>query len=118
MPETVTLRRGASNGAELRIELNRPETMNAWDRQFGEELRAAVEEAAADDSVRSVTITGAGRGARVSGNQRHAAYRIATPMTSSSTKTLCQPALTMSLPPSHGASVGAITVTIGCGVPS
>ena len=31
MPETVTLRRGASNGAELRIELNRPETMNAWD---------------------------------------------------------------------------------------
>ncbi len=62
MPETVTLRRGASNGAELRIELNRPDTMNAWDKQFGEELRAAVEEAAADDSVRSVTITGAGRG--------------------------------------------------------
>jgi 2-(1,2-epoxy-1,2-dihydrophenyl)acetyl-CoA isomerase len=62
MAETVTLRRGASNGAELRIELNRPDTMNAWDRQFGEELRAAVEEAAADDSVRSVTITGAGRG--------------------------------------------------------
>ena len=62
MAETVTLRRGASNGAELRIELNRPDTMNAWNRQFGEELRAAVEEAAADDAVRSVTITGAGRG--------------------------------------------------------
>ena len=62
MAETVTLRRGASNGAELRIELNRPETMNAWDKQLGDELRAAVEEAAADDSVRSVTITGAGRG--------------------------------------------------------
>jgi 2-(1,2-epoxy-1,2-dihydrophenyl)acetyl-CoA isomerase len=62
MPETVTLRRGASNGAELRIELNRPDTMNAWNTQFGLELRAAVEEAAADDSVRSVTITGAGRG--------------------------------------------------------
>jgi 2-(1,2-epoxy-1,2-dihydrophenyl)acetyl-CoA isomerase len=62
MAETVTLRRGASNGAELRIELNRPETMNAWNEQFGDELRAAVEEAAADDSVRSVTITGAGRG--------------------------------------------------------
>jgi 2-(1,2-epoxy-1,2-dihydrophenyl)acetyl-CoA isomerase len=61
MAETVTLRRGASNGAELRIELNRPDSMNAWDKQFGEELRAAVEEAAADDSVRSVTITGAGR---------------------------------------------------------
>ena len=62
MAETVTLRRGASNGAELRIELNRPDTMNAWNAQFGEELRAAVEEAAADDAVRSVTITGAGRG--------------------------------------------------------
>jgi 2-(1,2-epoxy-1,2-dihydrophenyl)acetyl-CoA isomerase len=62
MPETVTLRRGASNGAELRIELNRPETMNAWNTQFGLELRAAVEEAAGDDTVRSVTITGAGRG--------------------------------------------------------
>jgi 2-(1,2-epoxy-1,2-dihydrophenyl)acetyl-CoA isomerase len=62
MAETVTLRRGASNGAELRIELNRPDTMNAWNEQFGNELRAAVEEAAADDSIRSVTITGAGRG--------------------------------------------------------
>ncbi len=62
MAETVTLRRGASNGAELRIELNRPDSMNAWDAQLGLDLRAAVEEAAADDSVRSVTITGAGRG--------------------------------------------------------
>jgi len=62
MAETVTLRRGASNDAELRIELNRPDSMNAWDVQLGLDLRAAVEEAAADDSVRSVTITGAGRG--------------------------------------------------------
>jgi 2-(1,2-epoxy-1,2-dihydrophenyl)acetyl-CoA isomerase len=62
MAETVTLRRGASNGAELRIELNRPDTMNAWNEQFGLDLLAAVEEAATDDSVRSVTITGAGRG--------------------------------------------------------
>ena len=62
MAETVTTRRGASNGAELRIELNRPDTMNAWNEQFGLDLLAAVQEAAADDSVRSVTITGAGRG--------------------------------------------------------
>jgi 2-(1,2-epoxy-1,2-dihydrophenyl)acetyl-CoA isomerase len=62
MAETVTTRRGASNGAELRIELNRPDTMNAWHEQFGLDLLAAVQEAAADDSVRSVTITGAGRG--------------------------------------------------------
>ena len=62
MAETVTTRRGASNGAELRIELNRPDTMNAWNEQFGLDLLAAVQEAAADDSVRSVTIIGAGRG--------------------------------------------------------
>ena len=59
--ETVTLRRGASNGAELRIELNRPERMNAWDKQLGLDLLAAVELAAGDDGVRAVTITGAGR---------------------------------------------------------
>ena len=62
MAETVTLRRGASNGAGLRIELNRPETMNAWNEQFGHELLTAVEEAAADDSIRAVTITGTGKG--------------------------------------------------------
>src|SRR5918998_3172236 len=59
--ETIVLRRGASNGAELRVELNRPERMNAWDRQLGIDLLAAVELAAGDDSVRAVTITGAGR---------------------------------------------------------
>jgi 2-(1,2-epoxy-1,2-dihydrophenyl)acetyl-CoA isomerase len=60
--ETVSLRRGASNGAELRITLNRPERMNAWDKQLGLDLLAAVELAASDDTVRAVTITGAGRG--------------------------------------------------------
>jgi 2-(1,2-epoxy-1,2-dihydrophenyl)acetyl-CoA isomerase len=45
---------------ELRIELNRPDAMNAWDTQFGEDLRAAVVRAAADD-VRAVVVTGAGR---------------------------------------------------------
>src|SRR5215211_422254 len=59
--ETISLRRGASNGAELRIELNRPERMNAWDKQLGLDLLAAVELAAADPTVRAVTITGAGR---------------------------------------------------------
>ena len=60
--ETVNLRRGASNGAELRIELNRPDRMNAWDKQLGLDLLAAVELAAEDPAVRSVTVTGAGRG--------------------------------------------------------
>jgi 2-(1,2-epoxy-1,2-dihydrophenyl)acetyl-CoA isomerase len=59
--DTVTLSRGASNGAELRIVLDRPERMNAWDVQLGRDLRTAVELAAEDDAVRAVTITGAGR---------------------------------------------------------
>src|SRR5688572_30593989 len=59
--ETVRLRRGASNGAELRVVLDRPERMNAWDRQLGIDLLAAVELAAGDADVRVMTITGAGR---------------------------------------------------------
>src|SRR6188472_3912104 len=59
--QTVNLRRGASNGAELRIELNRPDRMNAWDRQLGVELLSTIEEATDDDGVRTVTITGTGR---------------------------------------------------------
>jgi 2-(1,2-epoxy-1,2-dihydrophenyl)acetyl-CoA isomerase len=59
--ETVVLSRGASNGAALRIELDRPERMNAWDKQLGLDLLAAVELAASDDAVRAVTITGSGR---------------------------------------------------------
>jgi 2-(1,2-epoxy-1,2-dihydrophenyl)acetyl-CoA isomerase len=57
--ETVNLSR---RGGELRIELARPESMNAWDKQLGEDLRAAVELAAGDDEVRVVVLTGAGRG--------------------------------------------------------
>ena len=49
-------------GGELRITLNRPETMNAWNTQFGDELRSVVEQAGADEDVRAVSITGAGRG--------------------------------------------------------
>lgn len=56
---TVNLHR---RGAELRIELNRPASMNAWDRQLGVDLLEAVERAATDDGVRAVVVTGAGRG--------------------------------------------------------
>jgi 2-(1,2-epoxy-1,2-dihydrophenyl)acetyl-CoA isomerase len=56
--ETVQVQR---RGGELRIILDRPEAMNAWNTQFGLDLRAAVEAAAEDDEVRAVVITGAGR---------------------------------------------------------
>jgi 2-(1,2-epoxy-1,2-dihydrophenyl)acetyl-CoA isomerase len=44
------------------VTLNRPERLNAWNQQFGEELRDALLKDAADPSVRAVLITGAGRG--------------------------------------------------------
>jgi 2-(1,2-epoxy-1,2-dihydrophenyl)acetyl-CoA isomerase len=56
--ETVTLER---RDGELRITLNRPDALNAWNKQLGADLLAAVREAAADDGVRAVVITGAGR---------------------------------------------------------
>ncbi len=56
--ETVdVLRRGGA----ATILLNRPEAMNAWNKQFGVDLLAALREVAADDEVRAVCITGAGR---------------------------------------------------------
>ena len=56
--ETVTLER---RDGELRITLNRPDALNAWNKQLGADLLAAVREAAADDGVRAVVVTGAGR---------------------------------------------------------
>jgi 2-(1,2-epoxy-1,2-dihydrophenyl)acetyl-CoA isomerase len=50
------------SGAVGRITLNRPETLNAWIPEFGAELKEVVQGAAADDSVRAVLVTGAGRG--------------------------------------------------------
>ena len=50
------------SGAVGRLTLNRPETLNAWTAQFGSELKQAVEREAAQDSVRAVLVTGAGRG--------------------------------------------------------
>jgi 2-(1,2-epoxy-1,2-dihydrophenyl)acetyl-CoA isomerase len=55
---TVKLER---RGAELWIVLDRPDVMNAWDKQLGFELLTAVQDAAADDSVRAVVVTGNGR---------------------------------------------------------
>jgi len=50
------------SGGIGRLTLNRPETLNAWTAQFGHELKDLVEGEAADDSVRAVLVTGAGRG--------------------------------------------------------
>lgn len=44
------------------ITLNRPDVLNAWTRQMDEDVRQAMSDATADDDVRVVVLTGAGRG--------------------------------------------------------
>jgi 2-(1,2-epoxy-1,2-dihydrophenyl)acetyl-CoA isomerase len=48
-------------GGVARIELNRPQALNAWTGQFGEDLLEALHRARRDESVRAVLIEGAGR---------------------------------------------------------
>lgn len=57
--ETIDL---TTDGPAARILLNRPEALNAWNEQFGLDLRGAVSTVAEDDAIRAVMITGAGRG--------------------------------------------------------
>ena len=44
------------------ITLNRPDKLNAWTSEMDGEVRHAVEAATADDNVRAIVLTGAGRG--------------------------------------------------------
>jgi enoyl-CoA hydratase/carnithine racemase len=46
----------------LTITLNRPERLNAWTATMGRELIEAFDRADADDEVRAIIMTGAGRG--------------------------------------------------------
>jgi 2-(1,2-epoxy-1,2-dihydrophenyl)acetyl-CoA isomerase len=48
-------------GPAAKLELNRPDRLNAWNQALGLALRDTVIELAADDGVRAVLITGAGR---------------------------------------------------------
>jgi 2-(1,2-epoxy-1,2-dihydrophenyl)acetyl-CoA isomerase len=57
--ETVNLQRA---GGAARIELNRPDRMNAWEATLTRDLRAAFAHVAQDDELRAVLLTGAGRG--------------------------------------------------------
>ena len=57
--ETVNLLR---DGGAARIELNRPDSMNAWNTQFGEDMLHALRTVADDTEVRAVEIGGVGRG--------------------------------------------------------
>jgi 2-(1,2-epoxy-1,2-dihydrophenyl)acetyl-CoA isomerase len=43
------------------VALNRPESLNAWNKQLGVDLLAAVRHVSEDDAVRAVVVTGTGR---------------------------------------------------------
>ena len=49
-------------GGVGKLTLNRPDTLNAWIRDFGRELLDVISKDAADPEVRAVLVTGAGRG--------------------------------------------------------
>jgi 2-(1,2-epoxy-1,2-dihydrophenyl)acetyl-CoA isomerase len=53
---SVTLAEGVAT-----LRLDRPDALNAFDRQLGEELLRALRQVAADDAVRAVVLTGEGR---------------------------------------------------------
>ena len=56
--ETIELYR---TGAAAKVVLNRPERMNAWSSALSRDLLEVMGDLAADDAVRAVMITGAGR---------------------------------------------------------
>jgi len=56
--ETVSIYR---SGTAAKLELNRPDRMNAWNNALGAELLDAIKTLAEDSAVRAVAITGAGR---------------------------------------------------------
>ncbi len=57
----------ANDGAVRTVTVNRPDKLNALNRQVLGELRVAFGQAAADDAVRVVVLTGAGEKAFVAG---------------------------------------------------
>ncbi len=58
--ETVSVTTSQTGAAT--IELNRPQRMNAWTPQLAQDLLAALSQAAEQESIRAVMLTGAGRG--------------------------------------------------------
>src|SRR3954469_8150843 len=49
-------------GGGGRLTPNPADSLNAWTAEFGQELKSVIENEAAEESVRSVLVTGAGRG--------------------------------------------------------
>lgn len=61
MSARTTIKLETSNGVAV-LTLNRPEVLNSINMTLIAEVRDAVKEVAADERVRALVITGAGRG--------------------------------------------------------
>jgi 2-(1,2-epoxy-1,2-dihydrophenyl)acetyl-CoA isomerase len=70
--ETINLYR---RGPGAKLELNRPDRLNAWSDQFSLDLLAAIREVTDDRAVRAVSITGAGRAFSSGADLKEAAER-------------------------------------------
>lgn len=57
--QEITLQRA---GPVLTLTLDRPDRLNAWTPVMEDEFQRAIEAAAADEQVRAIVVTGAGRG--------------------------------------------------------
>ena len=51
----------SDRGAVRTLTLNRPEVFNSFDRHMGKAFQAALDDAASDENVRCVVVTGAGK---------------------------------------------------------
>jgi 2-(1,2-epoxy-1,2-dihydrophenyl)acetyl-CoA isomerase len=60
-PQLETVNLTVSDDGVATVQLNRPQALNAWNRQFGEDLLAALHHTRRDEAVRAVLIEGAGR---------------------------------------------------------
>ncbi len=60
LPQLETVDLAVQDGVGW-VTLNRPEALNAWNRQLGLDLLAALEHVASDGAVRAVVVGGAGR---------------------------------------------------------
>jgi 2-(1,2-epoxy-1,2-dihydrophenyl)acetyl-CoA isomerase len=58
--QSETVNMSLTNGVAT-VELSRPAALNAWNKQLGLDLLAALRQVAEDDVVRAVVLTGAGR---------------------------------------------------------
>ena len=70
--ETVNVYR---RGPGAKVELNRPDRLNAWSDQFSLDLLAAIKEVTDNPEVRAVVVTGAGRAFSSGADLKEAADR-------------------------------------------